>query len=343
MDKSAEEITFDETGVCNFCRQAERSLSEVRLEKHKLKEFIKRIKKDGGEYDCLIGLSGGADSSTALHYAIKYGLKPLCYTVDNGWNTALSDENILKMVEKLKVPFIRKTINLKEFRKLQSAFMLAGQRNLEIPTDHIIMATALQLADKYKIKWIISGGNVVSESIMPESWGYQARDLVHIKDVYRKTIGGEIKDLPLCGTWKWNYYKWIKGIKTFYLLDYLPDDYEYFGSREMLNKEYNWIDYGGKHEESTYTHWFQGYYLFEKFGIDKRKAHYSSLIASGQYDRKEALKSLTKSPVFPEIGLEKKSMKYERKPYTDFKTDKWFDRIRKFIKICKYLGIIRQA
>lgn len=321
MDGTAEEITFDENGVCNFCIQAQKSLKEIEAEKPNLFKIIEQIKKDGKGrgYDVLIGLSGGVDSSAALVKAVELGLRPLCFSVDNGWQDEKAQENIMRLVEGLKVPFYRYTIDLERFRELQGAFMRAGQINLEIPTDHILMATTYEMASKYGIKWVISGGNVATESIMPESWGYQARDLWHIKDVYRWAYKRELKGLPVCGIWKYNYCKWIKRVKIFYLLDYL--DYNRQESIKILQEKYGWVDYGNKHEESVFTKWFQSFYLFQKFGIDKRKAHYASLINSGQLTRKEAMESLTSNPEYPELGIERRVMAYKIQPYTNFKTD----------------------
>ena len=335
MDGTAKEIVLDKDGICNFCHQAQKSLKEIEAEKPNLGKWIKQIKEDGqgSNYDVLIGLSGGVDSSTVLHHAIKFGLRPLCYSIDNGWQSDIAQENIMKMVEGLKVPFFRQTINLNRFRALQAAFMQAGLMNVEIPSDHIIMASSFEIASKYRIKWILSGGNATTESIMPESWGYQPRDLKHIKAVYKWATGKKLTDLPVCGLLKWNYYKWVKGIKTFYLLDYL--DYNWEQSKEMLAKEYKWTDYGGKHEESVFTKWFQAYYLFEKFGIDKRKAHWSSLINSGQLDRKTAMQSLASRPEYPSLGLEKKVMGYPKRKHEDFPRDKWFGRISKVIRFLR--------
>lgn len=318
MDVSAKEITFDENGVCNFCKQAERSLNLATLSRSTLPLLLEEIKQ-GNKYDCLIGLSGGVDSSMVLHHAVKLGLKPFCFSVDNGWNDPKADLNIMKMVEKLRVPFYRYTIDLEKFKELQAAFIRAGQKNIEIPTDHILMATSLETASRYGIKYILSGGNVATESIMPASWGYNARDLVHIKDVFKKMTGKKLTGLPTCSLLKWNYYRWIKRIKTVYLLDYL--DYNREKAVKLLKKEYGYEPYGEKHCESIWTWWFQNYYLFEKFGIDKRKAHLSSLINSGQMTRDQALAELQKSPVYPELGIEKKILKYPRREYTDFKTD----------------------
>ena len=333
MDRSAEEITFSENGVCNFCVQAEKSLEEIKAEKHKLPEIIERVKSDGrnNKYDVLVGLSGGVDSSYTLVRAVELGLRPLCFSVDTGYNKPDADENILKVVEKLKVPFYRYTIDLDKFKKLQSAFMKAGVPNIEIPTDHILLATTMNMANEYGIKWIISGGNVNSESIMPPSWGHSARDLVHIKDIYKKITGKKLTGLPTCSLLKWNYLKWVKGVKTLYLLDYL--DYNRKESEQMLIEKYDYKSTGEKHEENYFTWWFQNFYLFEKFGIDKRKAHLSSLINSGQITRQEALDILAENPVYPEIGIEKKVMKYPRREHEHYPMDKWYGRITKVVKL----------
>lgn len=331
MDKSASEITFDSDGVCNFCHQAQNELKSIEDNNIKLYPFVKGIKRDGKgkKYDCIIGLSGGVDSSYMLVKAVEMGLRPLCFSVDNGWNDPKADENIMRLVEGLKVPFYRYTIDLEKFRDLQSAFMIAGLPNLEIPTDHILMATTYEMADKYGIKWILSGGNVATESIMPASWGYNARDLVHIKDVYKKNTGKKLKGLPVCSLLKWNWYKWVKGIKTLYLLDYLG--YNRGEAIKELEEKFGYKPYGEKHCESTFTWWFQNFYLFEKFGFDKRKAHLSSLINSGQMTREEALLELQKNPVYPQIGLEDRVMKYPKGRHEDYKMDN-YDLIANFIR-----------
>lgn len=337
MNGTAQEIKLDENGVCNFCHQAQKALKEIEAEKHKLPEIIEQIKKDGEgkDYDVLIGLSGGVDSSTALHYAVEMGLRPLCFSVDNGWNDPRADENILRIIETLKVPFYRYTIDLKKFKELQGAFLKAGVPNVEIPTDHILMATSLEMASQYGIKWIISGGNVATESIMPESWGYNARDLTHIKDIYKKMTGKKLKGLPVCGLLKWNYYKWIRDVKTLYLLDFLC--YNRNESIELLKEKYGYKPYGNKHEESIFTSWFQNWYLFEKFNIDKRLAHFSSLINSGQMTRKEAMDLLAECPIYPKLGIESKVMKYLKRSHDDFKKDEWlFNTISKIIRFWRF-------
>ena len=320
MNGTAKDIVLTDDG-CNFCDRAKWELDNR-------PKVLPEIK--GEKYDCLIGLSGGVDSSTVLHHSVAMGLKPLCFSVDNGWQDDKAQENIMKLVEGLKVPYYRYNIDLNKFRDLQAAFMRAGLINVEIPTDHILMATTLELASKYGIKWILSGGNVATESIMPPSWSYNARDLTHIKDVYKKMTGKRLKGLPVCGLLKWNYYRWIKGIKTLYLLDYL--DYNREDAITQLKEEHGYESYGEKHEESVFTKWFQNFYLFEKFGIDKRIAHYSSLIMSGQMTREDAMFKLTASPVYPQLGIEQRVLGYPKRSHTEFKQDKWYERIAKIVK-----------
>lgn len=339
---------------CNFCEQAKKAWDEVMTGRiivsadpphESLPGFyhIQEIKRagKGKKYDCLIGLSGGADSSTVLHHAVRLGLRPLCFSVDNGWNSKQADLNVLQMVEALKVPFYRYVIDQKKFKELQAAFLQAGVKNLEIPTDHVLMAASYEIAAKYGIKYILSGGNVATESIMPESWGYQARDLKHIKAIYKWATGKRLKGLPLCSLWKFNYYKWIKGIQTVYLLDYL--DYNRNESGKLLAELYGWGDVGEKHEESEFTKWFQNFYLFEKFGIDKRKAHYSSMIISGQMTRDEALARLEKLPEYPKLGLEARALGYPIHDHREYKTDEWlWLQLSKVVKFLRKIHAVNQ-
>jgi len=331
MDGSAEEIVLNEDGICNFCTQAEKALREIEESKHLLPEIINQIKKDGygKDYDVLVGLSGGADSGMALHHLTRLGLRPLCFSVDNGWNTKEADENIMRLVEGMRVPFYRYVLDAGKFKELQGAFMRAGVPNIEIPTDHVLMAASYELADKYDIKWIVSGGNVTTESIMPPSWGYDARDLVHIKDIYKKMTGKTLTGIPTCGLMEFNYYKWLRGIKVFYLLDYL--NYHRDASINVLKDLYGYKPYGMKHGESTFTAWFQNFYLYDKFGFDKRKPHFSSMIISGQMERSEAKAQLAERPIFPRLGLEERVMKYPKRSHDEFKKDEW---------LWKFLGIL---
>lgn len=334
MDSSAKEITFDENGICNFCKNAEKELEKV--DTREWGDIYLDIIRQNGKYNCIIGLSGGIDSSTALYKLMEKGLiRPLCFSIDNGWNDPIADENIMRLVEGLKVPFFRYTIDLAKFKELQAAFLRAGVINAEIPSDHIIVATAYEMAAKYGIKYIISGGNLASESIMPYSWSYPARDLRHIKAIYKKFTGKRLKGLPMMSLLKFNYYKWVKGIKVINVLDWM--DYNREESIKLLNQKFGWKNYGDKHEESIWTKWFQNFYLFEKFGIDKRKAHYSSLIVSGQMTRQEAMAKLQTNPIYPKLGIEDRIMKYEKHDYHDYPTDeKLFNLISRIVKLCRF-------
>lgn len=331
MDGSDENLVLDENGVCNHCHQTQESLREIEKEKHTLPQIIKQIKKE--KNGVIIGLSGGVDSSLALHYLAKNGIKIYAFSMDNGYNLPLADENVLKMVEKLKVPFYRYVINLEKFRELQSAFLRGGIKNLEAITDHVLFAVTYEMAVKNNIKYIISGGNTATESIMPISWGEDARDLYWIKSVYKKITGKKLTGLPMISLWKEQYYRLIKRIKTIRLLDY----YEYNRDEaiELLKKEYGYVSYGEKHCENVWTAWFQNFYLFTKYSIDKRKAHYSSLINSGQMTREHARELLAERPVYPELGIEKRVMQYPKRSYQDYPNSEW---IRKqVIKIYRFI------
>jgi aminotransferase len=328
MDSTASEFYETEDG-CYFC--------DLALTHKPHETTLPDLKTSHEKYDVLLGLSGGVDSSYALHLLVKMGIRVLCYSIDNGWNDPKADENMMRMVEGLKVPFYRYTIDLKKFAELQGAFMRAGVKNLEIPTDHILMASAYEIASQYGIKTIISGGNWATESIMPESWGYQPRDLTHIRFIYKKFTGKNLTNLPTCGLIKFNWYKWVKGIKVCNLLDYFS--YNRKEAIKTLEKEYGYQSYGEKHHENVFTRWFQNYYLYEKWGIDKRKAHLSSEIISGQITRKEALAILDERPVYPLLGIEERVMKYKKHEYTDYPTN---ETLWKFLsKLIKYGRTLR--
>lgn len=281
MDTTAP-ILFDVNGVCNYCHDWREREFCRKIAKQELPWIIHKMKKDKGQYDCLLGLSGGVDSSMCLHLLVEQGIKPLCFSVDNGHNSPLADENIMRMVETLKVPFIRKVIDLEEFKDLQRSFEKSNTLNIEIPTDHILMAMTYKMAKEHKIKWIVGGGNHATEGIMPQAWGYNARDLTFLKAVHGKPI----KKLPTISLLQYIWYRFINKIKMVNLLDY----YEYDRNKaiQILSDKYGYKPYGDKHGESKYTKWFQDIYL-PRYGIIKEKAHLSSMINSKQITRDEAL------------------------------------------------------
>lgn len=347
MDESAP-IGFDKNGVCNYCYEFNEKDWQRKLEKSNLPWYIYDMKK-GKKYHCILGLSGGVDSSLCLHYLVEHGVKPLCFSVDNGWNIPESDENIMRMVEGLKVPFQRYVLDIDRFKELQFCFLKSGVINAEIPTDHVIRALQYKLAAENGIKWIVSGGNIATEAIMPDVWSYNASDLVHIKDIYKRFTGKKLKGLPTLSLKEYLYYKFIKRIKVLNLLDYY--DYDRQQAIKLLQKLYGYKSYGNKHCESLFTKWYQETFLPAKFGIDKRKAHYSTLINSGQMTREEAVNRLGENTINNELTKEiyekfrlmaspiewNKAMASPRKLHESYKTDiklrNFLNKIWKFLKI----------
>lgn len=316
------DIVFDEHGICQHCLQYDRAAREIKNNKSDLPWIYDRLRKEGRgkDYDCLLGLSGGVDSSTCLHYLIQNGIRPLCFSVDNGWNDKKADENIMRLVEGLKVPFHRYVLDLEKFKELQSTFLKAGVKNIEIPTDHVLMAASYEMASKHGIKTIIGGGNLVTEGVMPEAYGYQARDLKHIKAIYRRFTGKKLTGLPLISLPGYLYHRFIRGTRIVNLLDFY--DYDRAGSIKLLVENYGYKPYGEKHCENVWTWWFQSFYLPVKWGLDKRKPHYSSLINSKQMTKTEAVTLLKVPHEYPALGIEDRVMKYPKKEHREYPTNK---------------------
>ena len=306
MDTTDPDIEFDKNGICNHCREYdERANKELYLDEggqQKLNSIVNEIKESGKnkEYDCLIGLSGGADSTMALYTIKKLGLRPLAVHLDNGWNTELSVRNIDKAVKKLNVDLYKSVLDWEEFKDLHLSFLKSSIANAEIPTDHAIVAFLYHTASEKGIKYIISGGNIVTEAIMPDSWMYDPKDLRLIKSIHTKYGKIKLKSFPTLNLFGWIFYTFVKRIKYLPVLNYIP--YVKKDVMRLLEKEFDWKPYGHKHFESIYTRFFQGYILPRKFNIDKRKAHLSTLICSGQMTREEALKEM-KGDVYPEKDM----------------------------------------
>lgn len=303
MDTTAEEISFDEKGVCSFChyfdREVQPVLARARSEEGRqlLLRVVETIKEAGRgkAHDCVLGLSGGTDSSYLTYLAVQFGLRPLVVHVDTGWDTEVAAANIRNLVEKLGLEVEMVTVDWDEMRDLQIAFYRAAVRNCEIPQDHAFLAALYHTAGRHGIRFLLSGGNLATESVLPRSWGYNAGDLRHLLDVHRRFGSGRLKRFPMLSFWqRYFYYPFLKGIREVRLLNYVP--YNKAEAKELLKRECGWQDYGGKHFESVLTRFFQGYYLPTKFGIDKRKAHFSSLILAGQMTREAALEELKQPP-----------------------------------------------
>lgn len=305
MDTSDPDIKFDENGVSNHALHARKRLqSEVfpgAAGEALLKGIVERIKQEGAgkPYDCVAGISGGVDSSYVLVLARELGLRPLAIHVDNGWNTELAVANIEKLLRKLDIDLITYVIDWEEVKDLQRSQFLASVANVESITDHSIGAVLHKKAAEMGVRFILQGSNVATESIMPDSWGYDARDSRSIRSIHRKF--GRLKTLksyPFLEPLEFLKYVFVDRIRYIPILNY--SDYRKSEVIERLKTEFGWTPYPRKHGESRFTRFFQEYYLPEKFGFDKRKAHFSSMIVAGQMTRDAAFAELNKPLLRPE-------------------------------------------
>ena len=296
MDTTDPDITFDENGVSNHALSYEAIIAPI-VEKaqsgaaaSELQQLVERIKADGRgkPYDCVIGISGGVDSSYLVLQAVRLGLRPLAVHFDSGWNSELAVDNIHNIVTKLNLDLYTHVVDWREMRDLQLSFFKASIANCDVPTDHAFGWVAYQQAVKYGIKYILSGGNFVSESVLPQSWGYNAGDATQLRAIQKRFGTVRLKTYPVMGLFRRNiWFPYVRRINTVRLLDLMP--YHYREAKAEITRELGWRDYGGKHYESVFTRYFQGYYLPTKFGYDKRLAHLSSLILSKEITRDEAL------------------------------------------------------
>jgi aminotransferase len=298
LDTTDNFINFDENGVCNYCREyidKERDFVLNKYDTHALERIVAKIKSSTpkGEYDCIAGVSGGMDSSYLLYMAIKLGLKPLVIHVDCGWNTEIANKNIQSLISKLNLNLYKYTVDWNEFKDIQLSYLKSGVLDLEIPTDHVFVAALYETAVKFNLKYILTGHNFVSESIMPHSWLYNKGDAMNMIDIHKKY--GKIKKLqsfPVFTLWRKFYSYNIRRIENIYLLNYVNYNKEVVGKE--LFENLNWQPHPGKHGENIWTRYFQRYIMPRRFGIDIRKAHLSNLICSGQITRNAAMEELRK-------------------------------------------------
>lgn len=302
MDTTDPHITFDENEYCNHCNSSIKKLNEIYFispEKKsiKLNEIINKIKEEGKneQYDCMIGLSGGLDSSFLAYKVVKdCGLRPLAVHLDNGWDSELAVKNIENLVNKLNMDLFTHVLDWDEFKDLQRAFLRASVLDLELLSDHAIGEALYKISKQFKLKYFLSGFNCQTETVMPTSWLYPYKmDSLNIKDIYIKN-GGRLK----LQTFRFlDFYEYLSygrnKMELVPILNFM--EYNKTNALAMLEKDISWQNYGNKHEESIITKFYQGYILPRKFNIDKRKAHLSSLICSGQITREEALKELKKT------------------------------------------------
>lgn len=302
MDNTADEaIVFDDKGICNYYYEylTAESAFVAKGEKGKIKlsEWAAKIKDKGKHqpYDCIMGLSGGVDSTYIAYLAKQLGLRPLAVHFDNGWNSELAVKNIQNIVDKLGFDLYTYVIDWEEFRDLQLAYLKASVVDIEAITDHAIFATLYRLAGEKNITYILSGTNVQTENTLPKSWIFNKSDHINIKAIHKIYGTRPLKSFPFMDAKVKRYYQQVKGVQSVSLLNYL--DYNKAEVKQLIQRELDWRDYGGKHYESIWTRFYQGYILPYKFGIDKRKAHLSDLIFSGQISKTEALEELAK-PIY---------------------------------------------
>lgn len=307
MDTTDSNITFDENGMCDHCSDFyNNTLPNWHTDEQGRKELeliVEKIKKDGEgrDFDCIMGMSGGADSSYLLHIAVKeFGLRPLVFHVDGGWNSELAVNNINVMIDKLGLDLYTEVINWEEMKDFQLSYFKSGLASIDIPQDHAFVATLYNFADKHKIKYILNGGNISTECVRnPMEWLYYGTDMALIKDI-RKQFGTiPLKTYPFSSVLRHKIYlRYIRGIEVVKPLNYAP--YIKEDAMDFLNREYGWKPYPQKHFESRFTKFFEGYWLPNKFGYDTRKVQYSSLILTKQMTRKEALEKLSKPAIDPD-------------------------------------------
>lgn len=308
MDNIADPyITFDENGVCNYFHEYfELEKKHVKKEQEGLDFYTKKIEEikhigKNKKYDCILGISGGVDSSYLAYLAKKEGLRPLIVHFDNGWNSELAVKNIENIVSILGFDLYTYVINWEEFKDIQLAYLKASVIDIEAITDHAIAATLYKLAAKYKINYFLSGYNIVTEAILPNAWVFSKLDATNIKSIHKSYGTIPLKTFPFLDAIKKRYYSLALKIELVPLLNYI--EYNKEKVKEILVSELNWKDYGGKHYESVWTRFYQGYILPEKFKVDKRKAHLSTLICSGQITKEQALEEL-KEPIYVKEQLE---------------------------------------
>ena len=307
MDTTAGDLNFDSNGVCNLYREfeAKKTLySNFELNKIQLNRLISKIKKRGvgHEYDCIIGISGGVDSSCLAVLAVKeWGLRPLFVHVDTGWNSIVSVNNIKNLIDTLGVDLKTIVINWPEMMDLQLAFFKSGLPGLDTPQDHVFHSLLYGTAKKFGIKYILNGCNYQTESFLPKNWGYDVTDATLIKDVHRRFGTKDLKTYPFMSLFQYQvYYPFICGIKNIDPLNLVV--YKKSEAVAQLESNFGWKSYKVKHGESVFTKFFQNYWLVERFGFDKRKAHLSSLIANSEISREDALEELNKE-LYSEVEL----------------------------------------
>lgn len=341
MDTSDPEIQFDAEGICNHCYRYDdvikRRVFRGDEGRERLDQLVQKIRHAGKQkqYDSIIGVSGGVDSTFVAYQIKKLGLRPLAVHLDNGWDSEIAVKNIEQTLKRLDIDLYTHVLDWEEFKDLQLSFLKASTPDAEIPTDHAIFALMRQMAEKFGVKYIITGLNARTESHLPRAWSQGHNDWRYISSVQKQFGTARLKTYPhynLLTLLRYNFTQdWID------ILNYL--DYSKTNAMPILEQEIGWRYYGGKHYESVYTRFYQGYYLPVKFGYDKRRVHLSSLICSGEITRAAALKDL-QNPIYPpsleeedreyvikKLGLNDEQfeaiMNLPKKTYSDYPSSGW--------------------
>ena len=360
MDTTDSKISFDDKGICDHCNTY---YSDILPKWHTdekgdkaLKEIVKKIKKEGEgkDFDCLMGMSGGIDSSYLLYIMVKkYGLRPLVFHVDAGWNSQIAVNNIERLVDGLGLDLYTEVINWEEIKDLQLAFFKSGVSHIDTPQDHSFFATMYKFASKHNIKHILTGGNYSTECVRnPLEWMYYQSDSIQLKDIYKKHGTGKLKDYPVTNIlWQKVFLPYVKKIKLIRPLDFFP--YNKDEAMKTLVDEFGYQEYPQKHFESRFTRFYESYWLPKKFGYDTRKVQYSSLILTKQMIREDALEKLKYPAYDPEtimqdfeyiatkLGIDKEELQsYMDAPNKTYKDYKSQDNIYNIgAKVMRFLGL----
>ncbi len=308
MDTTDPNIKFNKSGESHYYTNFIKNIIPIwkndNSKFYQLEKIADKIKKDSkkNEFDCIIGISGGVDSSYLVYLAKEIlGLRPLVYHVDAGWNSQLAVSNIEKIIDKLNLDLHTDVIYWPEMKDLQLSFFKAQVPHLDTPQDHAFFSSMYNYASKYKVKYILNGGNFSTECVRePLEWHYHASDLKQLKDIHSKFGNLKLDKFPTADIFKYKfYYRFVKSIKVIQPLNLV----KYIKSEaiDLLQRKFDWKEYSHKHYESRFTKFYEGYWLLNKFGYDKRKAHYSSLILTNQMTREDALKQISVAPYTEEI------------------------------------------
>ncbi|MDQ2878022.1 MAG: N-acetyl sugar amidotransferase [Pseudomonadota bacterium] len=298
MDTSADDIVFDDRGMCNYCTdfvaQRDRFVEpDPVIREQRMDALVAKVKAEGKDkkYDCIVGVSGGVDSSWTLVNVVERGLRPLAVHMDSGWNAELAQNNIANVVRGLGVDLYTHVINWSEIRGLMEAFFASDVIDVEVLYDNAMIAVNYQQAARHGLQYILAGTNIATEGMrMPRNWNWLKHDKRNIKGISAQFGGPGLKTFPSIGTLQYIKFIMLNRIKWVSFLDYT--DYKKSDALAELTKKYKYKPYAYKHYESIFTRFYQGYILPEKFGVDKRRLHLSNLVMTGEMTREEALASV---------------------------------------------------